>query len=424
MTRSGFGRLLGLPKELVVVMLGLALAATVGVDITSSPTAARSAAPVSQVGGSTTTTRVPVAVTTPPSSTTVATTPPTTATPPSTAPRLVSVVQPPRSTGPAPPRHLPAATAAKPTPSPGSTQVARTVQSIPFGVYVGAGDPSGIASFAAATGTHPVFAADYLPTDAGWAGMTDPSALSWLLGSWRGTGYTLVLGVPMIPTDSNGNAQGTLAQGAAGAYDQYFTTLADSLVSYGEGNAVLRLGWEFNGNWYPWSVTDATDAANFAAYFRNIVTSMRSVPGQAFRFVWNPDSGGSFGSYTPEEAYPGNAYVDAIGLDVYDQCWSSPSTPQNAWTEALTSGWSLDWLAGFAAAEGRPMVFPEWGVMAGGDGYGMGDDPYFIDQFGTWIVQHDVAWTAYFNYDASDGAHDLFDGSFPATLAEFRSVFG
>ena len=65
MTRSGFGRLLGLPKELVVVMLGVALAATVGVDITSSPTADRSAAPVAQVGTSSTTTRVPVAVTAP-----------------------------------------------------------------------------------------------------------------------------------------------------------------------------------------------------------------------------------------------------------------------------------------------------------------------------------------------------------------------
>jgi len=54
----------------------------------------------------------------------------------------------------------------------------------------------------------------------------------------------------------------------------------------------------------------------------------------------------------------------------------------------------------------------------------MGDDPYFIDQFGAWIVQNDVAWTAYFNYDASDGSHDLFDGNFPQTLAAFRAVFG
>ena len=36
---------------------------------------------------------------------------------------------------------------------------------------------------------------------------------------------------------------------------------------------------------------EPSDAADFAAYFRDIVTAMRSVPGAAFRFVWNPTSG-------------------------------------------------------------------------------------------------------------------------------------
>ncbi|MGA2519813.1 MAG: glycosyl hydrolase [Acidimicrobiales bacterium] len=396
-------------------MLGVALAVTVGVDITATPTGAHAALAQTPV----TSTLVPRATTT---------TPPTTAPPVTTAP--TTTPPPPVATtqaAPAPKPHAPA-TAAKPTTPthPAPTQAGRVAASIPFGVYVGSADPSGVASFASSTGTHPAYAADYLPINNGWAGMSDASQLSWLFGAWRGTGYTLDLGVPIIPTDSSGNPVGTLAGGAAGQYNQYFVTLGQSLVSYGEGNAVLRLGWEFNGNWYPWAVSDATDAANFAAYFRQIVTSMRSVPGQSFKFVWNPDGGGasSDGSYTPAQAYPGSAYVDDIGIDMYDQCWSSPITPQNAWEEQLTGTWGLDWVASFASAEGRPIVFPEWGVTGTGSSHGMGDDPYFIDQFGAWIVQHDVAWTAYFNYDASDGSHDLFDGSFPATLAAFRTVFG
>ena len=167
---------------------------------------------------------------------------------------------------------------------------------------------------------------------------------------------------------------------------------------------MLRLGWEFTGNWYPWQVTNATDAANFAAYFRNIVTSMRSVPGQSFKFVWNPNAGNSFGNtYTPEQAYPGSAYVDYVGIDVYDQGWSSPATPQNAWANQLSQSWGLNWLSSFAAEVGRPIVFPEWGVEIRSDGHGMGDDPYFINQFAAWIVQHNVAWTAYFEYDTADG---------------------
>ena len=36
---------------------------------------------------------------------------------------------------------------------------------------------------------------------------------------------------------------------AAGSYNQYATTLAQNLVSYGAGNIVIRLGTEANGTW-------------------------------------------------------------------------------------------------------------------------------------------------------------------------------
>ncbi len=402
----GGGHFIGLPKEIVVAMLVVALTVTVAIDLTGSPRPPVAAATVPVTVPSTT-----VPVTVPPTTAAPVTVPPTTAAP---APPVTSNVV---ARTPAPKPVKPAPVAAQVT--------ARTARSVPFGVYVGSGDPSGVASFAAATGTHPAYASDYLPTDQGWAGISDDSTVSWITSQWRGSGYTVVLGVPIIPTDAQGNAQGTLAAGAAGQYDSYYVTLADSLVSGGQPNAVLRLGWEFTGNWYPWEVTDATDAANFAAYFRNIVTSMRSVPGQSFKFVWNPNAGNSFGNaYTPAQAYPGSAYVDYVGIDVYDEGWSTPPTPQSAWANQLTQSWGLDWLAGFAAVQGRPMVIPEWGIGTTSDGHGMGDDPYFVTQFANWIAQNDVAWTSYFNYDTSDAAHDLLDAQFPSSLTAFQAAFG
>jgi len=412
MNRTGIGQLVGLPKQIVVAMLGVALVVTAVVDADASARPAGEAPTVKflartgHVPGST----VP-STTVPPTTTTTAA--PVVPAPTTTAPRVVAskTVS---NIAPAPVKPKPAA----PAPP-------RTSLSIPFGVYVDAGDPAGVASFAAATGTHPVYAADYLPGNQGWGGISNDSSVSWLTSQWRGHGYTLILGVPIIPTDANGNPQGTLAAGAAGQYNSSFVTLANALVSGGAPDTVLRLGWEFNGNWYPWQVTDATDAANFAAYFRNIVNSMRSVPGQAFKFVWNPDAGGSFdGAYTPAQAYPGSAYVDYVGIDVYDEGWSTPQTPQNAWANQLTQSWGLQWLAGFSASVGRPMVFPEWGVDITSDGHGMGDDPYFINQFASWMAQNNVAWTSYFNYDAPDGSHNLLDGQFSASLATFRAAFG
>ncbi|HTZ07830.1 MAG TPA: glycosyl hydrolase [Acidimicrobiales bacterium] len=417
MKGSGIGWLLGLPKGVTVAALSAALATTVGVDLTSAgpaPVAAAAPAP------STTAAPAPSTTAAPAPTTTTAPAPTTTAVPaPAPTTTAVPAHAPARALAPSPPAR--SAPPARPAPAPAG---ARSPRAVPFGVYVGAGDPAGVAAFAAATGTHPRYASDYLPTDQGWAGMTQASTLSWLTGAWKGSGYTLVLGVPMIPTDASGTPQGTLAAGAAGQYDASFVTLAQELVAGGEGDAVLRLGWEFNGDWYPWSVTDATDAADYAAYFRAIVTAMRSVPGQAFCFVWNPNDGGSYGdAYTPAQAYPGNAYVDDVGIDVYDQCWSSPQTPAAAWAEASAGTWGLDWAVGFAAAQGKPVAVPEWG-LDGGVPQGMGDDPAFVSTFGAWIAANDVAFTSYFDDDVADGSHDLLDGSFPDALAAFRTVFG
>ncbi|HUI03668.1 MAG TPA: glycosyl hydrolase [Acidimicrobiales bacterium] len=284
-----------------------------------------------------------------------------------------------------------------------------------LGDYVGADDPGGVRAFAAATGTHPLLAADYLVGSNGWGAMESTSGL----GSWKGSGYRLVLGVPIIP-DGTG---ATLASGAAGAYNAYFVTLARNLVSAGFSNAILRLGWEFNANWYNWGVSNPTDAAHFAAYWRNIVTAMRSVSGQAFQFLWNPNGQGPT-SYTPSQAYPGDAYVNYVGTDVYDNCWCSPQTPQDAWSLQMTQPWGLNWLASFAAQQGKPIAFPEWSVDFRTDGHGLGDDPYFINQFANWITTHDVVFTDMFSFNTSDQRNDITDGHFPKALAAFKADFG
>ncbi|HUI03565.1 MAG TPA: glycosyl hydrolase [Acidimicrobiales bacterium] len=273
---------------------------------------------------------------------------------------------------------------------------------------------SAVTSFAATTGTRPTMAADYLNGSAGWSAMTATGGLT----QWRGTGLRVVLGVPIIPD----GAGGSLSGGASGAYNSYFVTLAQNLVSAGFSNAILRLGWEFNGNWYNWSVANPTDAANFAAFWRNIVTAMRSVPGQAFQFLWNPNGSGPT-SYTPDQAYPGDAYVDYVGTDMYDNCWCSPQTPQNAWAAQLTQAWGLNWLASFAAAHGKAIAFPEWSVDYRSDGHGLGDDPYFINAFASWITANNVAFTDMFAYDASDQQNNILDGRFSNALAAFKADF-
>jgi hypothetical protein len=160
------------------------------------------------------------------------------------------------------------------------------------GVYVEAADPSGVAAFGAATKTSPTIASDYLPYNDGWTGMDGSGgSLDWMFAQgWTGTGYTLSLGVPIIPSDASGNPVGTLAQGATGAYNSYYVTLAQTLVAAGESNAYLRLGWEFDGSWYAWNATTPSAEASYATYFQQIVTPCAR---------WPAKTSGSSGTPTP-----------------------------------------------------------------------------------------------------------------------------
>ena len=74
----------------------------------------------------------------------------------------------------------------------------------------------------------------------------------------------------------------------------------------------VRTGEEFNGTWMPWAA--AGRAEEFVGAYRRFVDAFRSVSRQ-FRFEWNVNAGGT--QMNPADAYPGDGYVDVIGMDFY-----------------------------------------------------------------------------------------------------------
>lgn len=190
---------------------------------------------------------------------------------------------------------------------------------------------------------------------------------------------------------------------AAGEFDKYWKQLAESLVSGGLPNAVIRPGWEFNGTFYDWSATGDTGAAQYAEYFRRIVRAMRSVPGADFSFSWCMVQERA-GSLDLEKAYPGDDFVDDIGFDVYNQLFKANLNHEQQW-QNLKSGikYGLDWQLAFAKAHGKPVSYPEWAgfTRAGNRGSG-GDDALFIRNMFAWMVAHPPAYENYFNFDDLD----------------------
>ena len=213
---------------------------------------------------------------------------------------------------------------------------------------------------------------------------------------WTGNlgGRTLMLAIPACIGTSAGAGATTWAGESAGTSDTYWTALGNNLISWGLGSSVLRIGREFNGNWYGWSPSVTGDtAAQYIAGYRHIVTLLRGLTGAHFTFQWNPilDPAATLLS-SIFSYYPGSAYVDSIGIDSYD--WNDYTTISSPYARSLAerqANWTynytntvgiLQWLQ-FAQAYGKPLGFPEWGLqlwLTGGSYIGGGDNPYDIDQ--------------------------------------------
>jgi hypothetical protein len=283
-----------------------------------------------------------------------------------------------------------------------------------LGVYAGEGDPAPVRDFTTTLGTQPRYAMDFL-LGTTWRTITEAR---FPYAKWRGKGYTMIWGVDMLPDtytpNSNPDVPGGscfgLNQGAAGKFDHYFQTVARNIVSNGFGDSIIRVGWEFNGGWFPWAAHGC--AADYVTYFERIVTAMRSVPGAHFSFEWNPTRGdlavGNLAEY-----YPGNAYVDSVGLDVYDVEQETYPGSQAELQKMETENYGLDWLVSFAAAHHKPIVLPEWGLGWGtcsasgkpisassGEVCG-GDNAAWVNLMATWIKSHHVAEATYWDFETS-----------------------
>ncbi len=281
-----------------------------------------------------------------------------------------------------------------------------------FGVYAGNSNVRTVAALGEAIGQQPNFVMVILNARS-WQTLTDPSPL---LSRWGGTGYKLIWDVPMLPR--TGGA--TLSEGSTGDYNQYFVTLATSLVAGGQGSSILRLGWDFN-----WS----GHADEFDAYWQQIVTAMRSVRGANFQFEWNP-TGPVNAAGNLENYYPGSSYVDLIGLDVFDNAPGSYPGTAAEFTKIETEPYGLNWLATFAAEQGKPVTIPEWGVGPGVSNNGApvfesgavtsgGDDPSFINDMAGWMAAHNVYEATLWDVNASRISPTTNPDSFDAVISDF-----
>ena len=222
-----------------------------------------------------------------------------------------------------------------------------------------------------------------------------------------------------------------------GGRREVYRAAAAKLAANGYDDAIIRLGWEFDNPSSRWHA--GADPTRFKAAWRVVQGIFREVSPN-FRFDYNYVRVAAKNPII-EQAYPGDAYVDIIGVDAYDSGYTGPGGVP----AGQTSGWAdpqkvwdlgqlpmLEAHAAFARAHGKPVSFPEWALSSGGIskvGKSGGDNPTYIRNMHAWFAKMaapggpGLAYHSYFQQsDSPDGAHGL--ENFPVSREVFKGLYG
>lgn len=153
-------------------------------------------------------------------------------------------------------------------------------------------------------------------------------------------------------------------------YDEFIRTQANVVKSF-KGPLFIRLGSEFNIHQYPnrWPGAHnwGENPTDFINAWRRYVDIFRSEGASNAIFVWNPNWQDD-GPHHWTEYYPGDDYVDWVGIDFYQ--YDPHSKP-----EQMIKGVYDDY------CNEKPIAITEWGANWEGQNYTDSDRARFINEF-------------------------------------------
>ncbi|GAS97835.1 beta-mannanase [Mycolicibacterium canariasense] len=135
----------------------------------------------------------------------------------------------------------------------------------------------------------------------------------------------MALGVMPVLTWEPWNPEGgaaqplySAAQIAGGRFDAYVAMWARQVAQDGR-RFMLRFGHEMNGDWYPWSVgRSGARPEDYVAAFRRVRRIFDDSGANQVQWVWSPNVIINDDRDAISHCYPGDDYVDVIGIDGYN----------------------------------------------------------------------------------------------------------
>jgi hypothetical protein len=114
----------------------------------------------------------------------------------------------------------------------------------------------------------------------------------------------------------------------SGRYDAYIREFATKAKAWGHP-FFLRFDWEMNGHWFPWHEgVNGNQPGEFVTAWRHVHDIFAAVGATNATWVWCPNV--EYSGATPLASdYPGDAYVDWVGLDGYN--WGTNPNQPDKW---------------------------------------------------------------------------------------------
>jgi hypothetical protein len=206
----------------------------------------------------------------------------------------------------------------------------------------------------------------------------------------------------------------TLVNITNGSSDALIRARANSIKSFGKP-VFLRWGAEMNGNWFAWSgPSNGNNPAAYVAAWKHIHDIFASAGVTNVSWVWAPNANSKPGGTDVtswnnwRNYYPGDAYVDWVGIDGYNwgsiYGWQSPSSIFNP----VYSDY----------ANRKPVMIAETSSVESG-----GSKAGWIASLQTWMSGHtDAAALVWFDTNTSTSGIDWRIDSSASSLAAYKKL--
>ncbi len=241
-----------------------------------------------------------------------------------------------------------------------------------------------------------------------------PTIAQFFVSVAQGFDKSLLDAVPVLPLMSlepwdpdRGVSQSdfTLDKTIKGRWDARYRAAASVVKSY-QRPVLIRFAHEMNGYWYPWASVGSNTPELFVQAWKHVVGIFRDAGATNALWVWSPNVVRGTDGTPLARYYPGDDWVDILGLTGYGVGENSASQTYDAS------------MAQLAALSSKPILLTEVGAQRDSS------KTAWIASFGSWLRNYPAVagfiWTA---MRPTDGvrADWRYDDS-AANLDAFRST--